>query len=318
MIQRPKGSLSLSGLVEAGGMVVAVASLAGFFGRFAWWADLCSHFRLQYLLIFAVLAIGYGLARRKAAAWGFLALALINLILVLGVLLPRAPRLSPVSAPIRAMLINVNTHQGNPDAVIAAVRKENPDIVVLEEVDSIWTQKMEAALGQLPHRTAEPQNDNFGIMVMSRIPWRKAEILFLGQADVPSVAAVFDTEKGPFTLIGTHPVPPAGTQGTALRNEQLERVADNVNGVNMPVLLLGDLNSTPWCPAFGRLLSSTPLRDASRGRGLHATWPSFAGRWGIPLDHALFGPGIQILNVRVGAPLGSDHLPLIVEFAVGE
>jgi endonuclease/exonuclease/phosphatase (EEP) superfamily protein YafD len=316
MYKRPKGGLSLSGLVEAGGFVAAVASLAGFFGRFAWWADLCSHFRLHYLLIFAVLAIGYGLAKRKTAALLFLALALVNLVLVLGVLLPRAPLLPSAGSPIRAMLINVDTYHGNPDAVIAAIRREDPDLVVLEEINRAWKGKVEDSLERLPYRIAEPQEDNFGIMALSRIPWRTAEIVFLGESGVPSVSAVLDTPKGPLMLIGTHPEPPAGGRRTALRNEQLERVAEYVNGVNMPVLLLGDLNCTPWCRAFSQLMDATGLRDASRGRGIHATWPAFAGKMGLPLDHALYGPGIQIQEVRVGDPVGSDHLPLIVVFEV--
>jgi endonuclease/exonuclease/phosphatase (EEP) superfamily protein YafD len=225
--------------------------------------------------------------------------------------------MAAVGSPIRAMVINVDTYHGNPDAVIAAICKENPDLVVLEEIDLTWKRKVEEALDRLPFRIAEPQSDNFGIMALSRIPWRTAEIVFLGQSGVPSVSAIFDTANGPFTLIATHPEPPAGSRRTAFRNEQLERVAEYVNGVNMPVLLLGDLNCTPWCPAFNRLTAATGLRDGSKGRGIHATWPSFAGRWGLPLDHALYGPGIQMLDVRVGESVGSDHLPLIVDFAVG-
>ena len=36
----------------------------------------------------------------------------------------------------------------------------------------------------------------------------------------------------------------------------------------------------------------------------------------LPLDHVLVGTGIGVLATRVGPPLGSDHLPLIVDLAL--
>ena len=83
-----------------------------------------------------------------------------------------------------------------------------------------------------------------------------------------------------------------------------------------PVIVLGDLNATPWSPVFKKLLGETRLVDARRGFGLRPTWPStFPPLW-IPIDHCLVSPGIEIRDFRVGPACGSDHHALVVDMAL--
>jgi endonuclease/exonuclease/phosphatase (EEP) superfamily protein YafD len=36
----------------------------------------------------------------------------------------------------------------------------------------------------------------------------------------------------------------------------------------------------------------------------------------IPIDHCLVSPSVAIVDRRVGPPVGSDHLPVFVDFAI--
>ena len=36
----------------------------------------------------------------------------------------------------------------------------------------------------------------------------------------------------------------------------------------------------------------------------------------IPIDHCLHSPGIQIVRKEIGPAVGSDHYPVVVEFAL--
>ena len=83
-----------------------------------------------------------------------------------------------------------------------------------------------------------------------------------------------------------------------------------------PVLLLGDMNLTPWSPAFADLLQQTGLRDGRLGFGLLPTWPARWGVLGIPIDHALISPAVTIHQMEIGRDVGSDHRPLVIEFSV--
>jgi endonuclease/exonuclease/phosphatase (EEP) superfamily protein YafD len=91
-----------------------------------------------------------------------------------------------------------------------------------------------------------------------------------------------------------------------------------VQRLGAPVLLLGDLNASPWSYPFRRLLEGSGLRDGSLGRGFQPTWPT--GLWPllIPLDHSLHSAGIGIQDRIVGPAVGSDHYPVIVDFTVSE
>jgi endonuclease/exonuclease/phosphatase (EEP) superfamily protein YafD len=95
---------------------------------------------------------------------------------------------------------------------------------------------------------------------------------------------------------------------------QLDRLPDLVPKKG-PVLLLGDLNVTPWNRHFRLLLERTGLRDSSRGRGVQPTWPAGSLLFAIPLDHGLHSPDIAILQRRIGGDVGSDHLPVIIDVA---
>lgn len=117
-------------------------------------------------------------------------------------------------------------------------------------------------------------------------------------------------------ILGTHPLPPISAEYSRLRDEQLERVARFARTVASPLLLLGDLNTSPWSDRFRSFLRESGLHDSALGRGLQATWP--AGWWpfSIPIDHGLYSAGLAVLSRRVGSFVGSDHYPILAEVAV--
>ncbi|MCI5133171.1 MAG: hypothetical protein D3904_17065, partial [Candidatus Electrothrix sp. EH2] len=139
-------------------------------------------------------------------------------------------------------------------------------------------------------------------------------IIFPGNTALPSILAVIRIQQRDVRLLATHPMPPIGPELSRLRNQQLNRLPQYVD-TSLPVLLLGDLNISPWSPHFSRLLQRTRLRNSMRGFGVQATWPSANPLFGIPLDHVLHSDHIVILNRTVGPDAGSDHLPVIVDCA---
>jgi endonuclease/exonuclease/phosphatase (EEP) superfamily protein YafD len=84
-------------------------------------------------------------------------------------------------------------------------------------------------------------------------------------------------------------------------------------------LLAGDFNAADW---------SASVRDIETAGGFSAmprlgpTWlvrsaPDVLRRWvGLPIDHVLAKPGVVLLDVRRLDDVGSDHLPVLVDFAI--
>jgi endonuclease/exonuclease/phosphatase (EEP) superfamily protein YafD len=214
------------------------------------------------------------------------------------------------------MLLNVNTQLGDADQVRRAIRAANPDILVLEEINSRWVRDL-AWLGQsYPYRRIEPREDNFGIGLFSKRPFAESNVIYIGRSEVPSILATVRADQGNLCVVATHPLPPFGREYSRCRNEQLELLSDHVRSPG-PVLVLGDLNVTPWSYHFRRLLERTGLKDSSRGFGVQTTWPNFSPLFRIPLDHCLHSPEISIVNRTVGEDVSSDHYPVIVDFVMG-
>ncbi len=80
------------------------------------------------------------------------------------------------------------------------------------------------------------------------------------------------------------------------------------------MIVLGDLNLTPWSPLFSDLEASTELTRARHGYGLTPTWYAKVGTFamGLVLDHCLISDELECVSHRVGADIGSDHRAVIV------
>lgn len=303
------------GLVSACGAIAVLATLLGFVGRFWWVGDLFSHFRVQLFAVLLTAAALHLIRRAYRTSIVFTLFAVVNLSTIVPLYLGDAPTAPAGSVSHRAMLANVNTRLGNPRKVVAAIEQFKPDILVLEEVDEKWLASLSEDLKAYTYSTAVPRDDNFGIAVYSKFPIR-GEVTYFGNSEVPSVVAEIDLPQGTFTLIGTHALPPASAENTRLRDQHLSLIPETVREAKSPVLLLGDLNATPWCSSFRRLIRESGLRDSSQGRGYQPTWPSFMPLLRIPIDHCLYGAGIQVVGKRIGPKLGSDHYPVVVDFVL--
>jgi endonuclease/exonuclease/phosphatase (EEP) superfamily protein YafD len=276
--------------------------------------DLLSHFRVQYFAALAVFCAVFLAGRRFKAAAVFAGFALINLAVVAPIYF--GGRAAPTTAnPLRAMLINVNTRTGDPERVSQAIRAADPDILVLEEISSRWVADLAEVGSAFHHSVVRPREDNFGIALFSKYPLAEGEVVYIGEAEVPSIVATVETDRGKLRIIATHPLPPGGAEYSRLRNDQLERLPDHIDS-SRPVLLCGDLNATPWNYHFKRLLKRSGLIDSSLGRGFQPTWPSHNRLLLIPIDHVLHSPSVAVINKEIGSSVGSDHYPVIVDFTI--
>lgn len=293
--------------------LLGLASLLGFAGRLHWALDLFSHFRVQYAQL-ALVGAGVCLwVRFNKSALGFIVVFLINYALVFPLYFGK-PKAPPTKQPMRAMLMNLYAGNDDSEAVLNAVKKVNPDLLLLEEVTPEWAEKLAELDETYPYRIAEPRSDNFGIMLLSKYPLLEGVVVEIGNSGVPSIIVDVLTPAGTITLVGTHPLPPIGKEYASRRNSQLQELAAVVRNQKKPVLLMGDLNTSPWSPHFQRMLRDAQLHDSMKGYGFQPSWTSPIKFLKIPLDHLLYTDGIVVRDRMIGGKIGSDHRPVILDF----
>ncbi|VGO17032.1 hypothetical protein PDESU_05626 [Pontiella desulfatans] len=308
-----KTRIGLFGALDFLAISLGIATLLGLLGRFVWFFDLFSHFRVQYMQLCLPL-VGIALWKRmNQRAVAIILLALLNYAFVLPLYFGKPD--PGTGKPIRAMLMNLNAGNGNTEQVLGAIREANPDLLLLEEVTPKWAAELAVLDSDYAYRIAEPQEGCFGIMMISKYPLEHATVVEIGTAGVPTIIAEGHFPQGTVSIIGTHPLPPIGATYSSHRNSQLADLPYVAQKQKHPVLLLGDLNVTPFSYWFRRV-TEMGLKNSMKGFGFQPTWPANNRFLRIPLDHVLHSPEITIHNRMVGGDVGSDHFPVMVDFSV--
>ena len=98
------------------------------------------------------------------------------------------------------------------------------------------------------------------------------------------------------------------------RNEHLQLLAKRTQqslteSPQIPVIVMGDFNLTPWSPHFLDFESTSGLRRAKQGVGLTPTWYARGASFpmGLVIDHMFVSGVLQIDEYHVGEDIGSDH-----------
>lgn len=278
-----------------------------------WWVfDLFSHFRLQYVVAAAVL----GSAALSLGAYRItVVLALVALVhgwAVRDLWLADA-RSVPGGEPLRVVSANVLASNPTPEKVLDVVRASGADIVVLVDArDDRWRGVL-AAMGELyPHRAPEGWRDGAPVLLFSRAPIVAARVE-RPTGRRPYLVAEVSAGGGVVTVAGVHPPSPTDPADSRRRNRQLDHIVTTVEDTARPLIVAGDLNTSPWSPHFRDLLTATGLRNAAAGQGWIPTWPTWFWPALIPIDHVLVRGPLGVEDLERGPDVGSDHYPLIAD-----
>ncbi len=278
-----------------------------------WPCDLLQHFRVQYAVVGAIVVAAAALLRVR----GYFDVAAIAALLHLWRIAPDLcgePRPLPEGTALRVLVLNVHTESSSFDQVRQLIGDVQPDVIGLVEVDQRWLGALAPAVAGYPGRITRPRSDNFGVALFARQPL-VGSIETLG-GDLPSVVAHVVIDGAPLDLVLTHPIPPLSAAALADQRQELDAVADRVRQLPGPVLVIGDLNATPWSTPFRNLVARSGLCDSRTGFGIAASFPATMPAVRIPIDHLLASCAVGIRDRRVERDVGSDHLPVVIDLVV--
>lgn len=293
---------------------LALLPLLGFSLLAPWMplADSVSHFRLHLLLALGGLIVPLALLNAPR-------LASISLAAGLGVALTLQPVLvnpigtssaqSPSAQGTSVRLLQFNMLFRNPSLTeaVAMIRRENPDVITLQEVSKRNRAVIDALSEQYPHRIFCPFATVGGVAVLSRLPQGSGAAAGCATGAAWLTARIGDRD---ITLASLHLSWPYPFR----QKQHIDRLVSHFRSWQKPILLAGDFNAAAWSHAVARVRAATQTRVLG---GLRFTYHRKLTRWGpwlgLPIDHVLIPGEVEAATGRLAPAAGSDHRPVVAD-----
>ncbi len=272
------------------------------------------------------------LPTQLAAAW-------LVLFPLMGLRLSGAQAPTPGAWRFRVLTANIGNGAGGIEGVVERARRDDPDLVVLEEVDADDVERLRAGFAGYAFWSAGQ------FVVASRFPLEEAALppaLWLDGRLYPRSYAQcrLITPAGPIRLFAVHPISPHDAfnklrgrelpdelltarvvdrrsraiveQNTARRLAQVRALAADARQSSDPVLIAGDTNLPDLSWALATLLGDYRDAFADAGRGFGYTYPAQHRPW-MRIDRLLGGPRFRFLTAAADPPRLHDHLPVTAD-----
>ncbi len=293
------------------------ATALTFFARTWWPFDLLTHFRMHYVLIgLVVLAFAIPCRRRIATLATIACMAVHGWWLAPAYLPSGGPAAADDGLELRIASINMLSNNPTPGQVLEQIKAYDADVIALQETTP-WSYDPPAELIELyPYAAPLIWEYHQSVILLSRHPIQHFDIRDGRGFGLVFPSAEIEIDGRLISVIAVHPPYPIRERYMSVRRRYLEAMAEAVADAEHPTIMLGDFNTTPYSPLWNDLMEATELRNAADGYGYVATWLSMFGWFGIPIDHVLVDSSVAVRDVTVGAPNGSDHLPLVVDLTV--
>ncbi|MEN0060591.1 MAG: endonuclease/exonuclease/phosphatase family protein [Myxococcota bacterium] len=280
-----------------GWQVIALAAWG--LGPAFWLFDLPNHVIIGTLGLAGVGVAGALATRETAMVVGFAASLLVH-----GARWWPSPPVSSRTASVRILMANVWARNHDPTPFLSLVRRQDPDVVAVLELTSGWRSALGSLRERYPYHLEVPRSDPFGMGLYSRLPLIGLRNDPLSTADLPSLVGTLP-HGGVIRVV--HPMPPLSLRMARDRDAHLVAVAQRLEQPG--AIVVGDLNCTPWSNHF-----PSPQQGWPEG-----TWPAgLPAPFRLPLDHALTGPGLVVVERQTLPSIGSDHRPILIGVAQPE
>lgn len=262
---------------------------------------------------------------------------------------------------IRVMIFNTHHGAGNDDCedpdvpdgeipeaecaldlerIADVIRAEHPDVVALQEIDRFWArsgsvdQSRELASmlemevwfgGNLDHDSDDHAGEphQYGVAILSNDPITSCENTFLptaeGEEQRGLLEARVDVEgAGEIAVLNTH----LDHKEVVNRTAQAEAVAEYVEGISVPIVLMGDFNAEPGdgdLTTIESLLTDAWGVAGEEGEGL--TYPAHPDEDPEKrIDMIFVSPDIAVTDLYVQesneARMAADHLPVVADLTL--
>jgi len=299
-------------------VILSVATVLGFFGEYWWGLDVFAHFRLQYAIALVVLLVLGMFLRMFALSVVAVVFVITNLVFVLPYFYPSQEAFSTSEASSTFMFANVFALNNSYDRIADSINMADPDIVFLSEIDRQTYEEVALRLPNYQTSLHEATID-LGMAAFTKedLPGSMKSVYFDGSR-MPTIHVNLPHGDANINVLGAHPREPLSPEKFRDRNAQMNALAKYVKEVDGSLILIGDMNNTPYSQLFRKFLRESELADSRQSFGLQGSWPVQLPTplMRIPLENAFITDDIHVSERYLGEKTGSDHFPIVVKVFV--
>jgi len=209
---------------------------------------------------------------------------------------------------------NVLTSNKSKKETIQSILSSDATIVSVQETDNVWAKALSDELKRdYPFSVYFPtERCCYGISLLSKVPLQNADVTFHG--GVPNIEADVMFNHQLTHVISSHAPSPVSRENLIARNQHLKELKNHVAKIDSPTIIMGDFNTVPWDENLIALREEANLKDSRKS--YNATFPSYLGSAGIPIDYILHSNEIKCTKFSSIAIQGSDHRGIIGEYII--
>jgi endonuclease/exonuclease/phosphatase (EEP) superfamily protein YafD len=311
------GPIIFWSIVYALMLIPLLLFVASLLGRYFYLCELVGNFRAYILAMLVPCALILWLKGKRKRALLFAGASLWS---CFGVITPALPYSQPPPGVdiVKIMSFNVWAINRDYQSVIDRVKEHDPDVVTVLEYANDWETALRTLNKTYPYRLRQPRWHGFGIAIFSKRPISNASATQITAdiTDNPLLSVDIEIGGRPVRLAGLHLLSPMNRNRLKIRNRQLAEIADILIQRDIPTIVMGDFNCTPWSPFLYDFCQRVDLRDSRNGFGYQASWNAERPYLSIPIDHAFVSPQFHVHSRMLGDFAGSDHYPLVFEVSL--
>lgn len=246
--------------------------------------------------------------------------ATISMLLVLGRLAPgvwtrRVEPAAPGDGRLSLLLVNAYSLNMDPVTLFRFMEQQQADVTIISEpspaiMRPLRTLQEGPGFSDVLLRCPPTRGEHSWIVVRSHFP---AEF---GQEPRDGVlGCIVQTPGGPVRLIAAHLLSPRTPARFAQARAQVDRIIEQVEAGAGPIIIAGDLNTSPTSHLSSRLAQRTGTRRA-KPLFTGGTYPAdLPGPLRVAIDDALVWPACRVVSWETVRLPGSDHVGVRIEIA---
>ena len=177
----------------------------------------------------------------------------------------------------------------NPYELVAAIEKENADVISFQELTPDWHAILEIALkNNYEYYTDIVRIDPYGKGFYSKYPIVKVDTI--NKSTFQDLRIQCSHQGNEYVFYSTYVIPALDKRSRALAKEQLTQISEKVKREIRPSLVFGDFNLVYWSEEVSHFRNNSLLNN-SRKEVVPASFK-------LPYDHIFYSKSLECLNER--------------------